>query len=179
MNIAFFTKVSLAVVLISSSVQPAHADTASESRQAINRIVESFRKAIINKDKDGFMKLFLREDITWDATIDDASLERIMAGRTDKSLPRPKKSFHATPREFIEGIASAAGPREETIDNLRIDTDGDVAQVWFDYSYKQGDYRQNWGKEAWHLVRTDNGWKIASVVWSMKFNPEPPPAGVR
>lgn len=122
------------------------------------------------------MKLFLREDITWDAAFDDPSLDGIMARRTDKSLPRPNKTFHSTPREFIKGIAKSSGPREETIDNVRIDTDGDVAQVWFDYSYKQSDYQQNWGKEAWQLVRTEDGWKIASVIWSMKLNPEPPPA---
>ena len=56
-----------------------------------------------------------------------------------------------------------------------IETDGEVAQVWFDYSFMVGSYRANWGKEAWHLVRTDAGWKIASVVWSMETNPEPPP----
>ncbi|ATQ77059.1 hypothetical protein CR152_22980 [Massilia violaceinigra] len=177
----FFPAASgFAIAMVLSTALPAHANAPAESRQQIERIVEKFRVAVVNKDKDSFMKLFLREDITWVASFDDASLERIMARRTDKSLPRPKKIFGGSPREFIEDIAKSAGPLEETFDNVRIDADTDVAQVWFDYSFKAGNYRENWGKEAWHLVRTDDGWKIASVIWSMKLNPEPPPsAGIK
>lgn len=166
---------SLALALVVTSVFPAHAETPAQSRQAIEGVVEQFRAAIANKDKEGFMRLFLREDITWSAAFDDASLERIKARRKDKSQPGPKKIFSASPREFIEDIASAPVPLSETFDNVRIDTDGDVAQVWFDYSFMAGNYRENWGKEAWHLVRTEEGWKIASVIWSMSLNPEPPP----
>lgn len=98
-----------------------------------------------------------------------------MARRTDKPLPRPNKISGGSPREFIEDIARSPGPLEETFDNVRIDADADVAQVWFDYRFKAGNCRENRGKEAWHLVRTDDGWKTASVIWSMKLNPEPPP----
>ena len=171
----FLLSASLAVALFLTAGMPAYAEIPAQSRQRIEGVVEQFRMAIVNKDKDSFMKLFLREDITWAAAFDDASLERIKARRKDKSLPDPKKTFSGSPREFIEDIARAEAPLRETFENLRIDTDGDVAQVWFDYSFMAGDYRENWGKEAWHLVRTEEGWKIASVIWSMHLNPEPPP----
>lgn len=80
-----------------------------------------------------------------------------------------------TPRSFIERIAARNNRSEETFDNVRIDTDGEVAQVWFDYVFKLDDYAANWGKEAWQLVRTDAGWKIVSIIWSTEFNPAPPP----
>ncbi|NHZ92437.1 nuclear transport factor 2 family protein [Massilia sp. CCM 8733] len=166
----------LALALLMCTTLPAHADAPAQSRQQIEKVVEKFRLAIVNKDKDNFMKLFLREDITWAAAYEDASLDRIMARRTNKALPRPKKIVGGSPREFIDDIAKATEPLEETFENVRIDADEDVAQVWFDYSFKAGDYRENWGKEAWHLVRTEDGWKIASVIWSMKLNPNPPPA---
>jgi len=170
---------SLALALLLAPGAPAHAETSAQSHQRIEGVVEQFRMAIVNKDKDSFMKLFLREDITWSAVFDDASLERIKARRKDKNQPGPKKFFSASPREFIEDIAQAQVPLHETFENVRIDTDGDVAQVWFDYSFMAGDYRENWGKEAWHLVRTEEGWKIASVIWSMHLNPEPPPAAAK
>ena len=25
----------------------------------------------------------------------------------------------------------------------------------------------NWGREKWHLLRTEAGWKIISVIWSV------------
>lgn len=171
---------AFALAMLLPAALPAHAHAPAESRQQIEKIVEQFRLAIVNKDKDGFMKLFLREDITWASAYDDASLDGIMARRGDKSLPRPKKIFGGSPRDFIESIATDPAPLEETFENVRIDADEDVAQVWFDYSFKSGNYRQNWGKEAWHLLRTDDGWKIASVTWSMKLNPlAPPKAGAR
>jgi hypothetical protein len=43
------------------------------------------------------------------------------------------------------------------------------------YTFMEGSYRANWGKESWQLVRTENGWKIASVIWSQELNPTPPP----
>jgi hypothetical protein len=66
-------------------------------------------------------------------------------------------------------------PVEETFSSVRIELDAEIAQVWFDYTFMEGSYRSNWGKESWHLVRTESGWKIASVVWSQEINPVPPP----
>ncbi|MFT5163351.1 MAG: hypothetical protein ACI9FJ_001946, partial [Alteromonadaceae bacterium] len=34
-------------------------------------------------------------------------------------------------------------------------------------------YKNNWGEEAWQLVKTDDGWKINSVVFSITENQEP------
>ena len=65
---------------------------------------------------------------------------------------------------------------DEAISNLRIDSDGDVGQVWFDYNFVRGGYRENWGKESWQMVRTNDGWRIAGVVWSQELNPVPPPS---
>lgn len=144
-------------------------------KQQIEAVIERFRSAIINKDKDAFLKLFLKEDITWSGVLPDASVEVLYASRPKPEMPRPHKTFSSNPRDFIDFIVKAPGRVEETFDNVRIDSDGDVAQVWFDYSFKLGDYKQNWGKESWQMVRTESGWKIAAAVWSQELNPVPPP----
>lgn len=87
----------------------------------------------------------------------------------------PRKTMNMSPRKFINMIAADKAKIDETISNVRIDSDGDVAQVWFDYSFLNGDYKENWGKESWQMVRTEDGWKIAAVVWSQEMNPTPPP----
>ncbi|MEH6435531.1 hypothetical protein [Massilia sp. DD77] len=166
----------LAAGLWFSAVPPALAQTQAEHRQQIEQIVETFRKAIIDKDKDSFMKLFLREDITWSAVFTDASVDRFHARSKAAGRPRPPKLFSSNPRSFIEDIAKDPKRLEETFSNVRIDTDGEIAHVWFDYAFMEDKYKQNWGKEGWQLLRTDAGWKIAAVVWSMEANPEPPPA---
>jgi hypothetical protein len=148
----------------------------AEDQANIRQVVETFRVSLIKKDPDTFMKLFYSETIPWIGVVTDTSVARAIAAKTDPKRPDPKKLFTGgTPRKFIEGIAKDKEPAEETFENIRIDTDGDVAQVWFDYSFMDGAYRANWGKESWHLVRTPEGWKISSVIWSMEFNPEPPP----
>lgn len=147
----------------------------ADSNKAINEVIETFRTAIINKDRDAFLKLFLKDDITWAGVTTDASIEHIYATRPDSKLKRPPKTFNSNPKKFIEGIIEDKGTSEETFSNVRIDTDGDVAQVWFDYSFIYDGYKTNWGKESWQMVRTGTGWKIAAVIWSMEFNQQPPP----
>lgn len=169
----FFAGCGFCFALLLSVAQFAYAEDATDSKQQIERVIEVFRKGIINKDKAAFMSLFLRDDITWGAAFDEATIDGIMKRRLDKTLPRPKKTFTGTPREFIEGLAREKPSFEETFDNVRINTDGEVAQVWFDYSFNMDGVRQNSGKEAWNLLRTETGWKIASVVWSMTANAKP------
>ncbi|NVD97740.1 hypothetical protein [Massilia sp. BJB1822] len=153
---------------------PASAQVADSGKQQIEGIIEAFRTAIINKDKEKFMQLFLREEITWITSVTERSRDLTMARHGNKPRP-PKIDVPGTPREFIGAIAARSERSEETFDNVRIDTDGEVAQVWFDYVFKLDDYAGNWGKEAWQLVRTDAGWKIVSIIWSTELNPVPPP----
>jgi hypothetical protein len=44
--------------------------------------------------------------------------------------------------------------------------------VIFDYEFFEGDFKSNWGKEAWLLAKTEKGWKISSVAFSVTLNPE-------
>lgn len=37
----------------------------ADSKAQIEQVVKTFRTAIINKDEEAFLKLFLKEDITW------------------------------------------------------------------------------------------------------------------
>ncbi|HEX9173404.1 MAG TPA: hypothetical protein VF861_12140 [Telluria sp.] len=166
---------SLTVGFLLSFPQLAAAQSVPDSRQQIEGIIETFRTAIINKDTASFMGLFQREDITWAGVYTDGSVERWNASLKDPTVPRATKYHPGTPRRFIESIARSRDIREETFSNVRIDTDGEVAHVWFDYTMMVGNHRNNWGKESWQLVRSEAGWKIAAVVWSAEENPVPRP----
>ena len=119
------------------------------------------------------MKLFLKEEVTWTSIITDATIERIYATRPKPELKRPFKHFASSPRNFFRSNIKGQGKIDEAISNVRIDTDGDIAQVWFDYSFVNDGYKENWGKESWQMVRTADGWKIAGGVWSQEINPTP------
>jgi hypothetical protein len=154
---------------------PSFAASDPTDRARIEHIVEAFRVAIIKKDQASFLKLLHNESIPRIGIVTDKSLAHEKAAKKNPADPDPKKVFEGNARKFIEGIVKSPDRLEEKFENVRIDSDGDVAQVFFDYSFNANDYKENWGKESWHLVRTTDGWKISSVIWSMEFNNEPPP----
>ena len=144
--------------------------------EQISKIVDTFRTSLVKKDRASFLALFYSPSIPWIGVTTDHSLNMIIARKKDASKPDPAKLYaSASPAAFIDGLIKGGEPAEETFENVRIDTDGDIAQVYFDYGFHFGSYRANSGKESWQLVRAPDGWKITSVIWTMEFNPEPRP----
>lgn len=170
----------LVATMLSACAAPSPRASNEIDRQAIEQVVEAFRVSIIKKDKAQFMKLFYTDSIPWIGVTTDNSLASINAKRSaagKEAIPKIRGGGNLT--SFIESIVNSPHPEEETFDNVRIDSNGDVAQVWFDYIYVDNGYKANWGKEAWHLVRTADGWKITSVIWSVELNPVSRPVAVK
>lgn len=159
----------LALALALGSIAPARA--APTDDQAIRQVIETFRTAIIDKDKARFVPLFLHEKITWQAVMEDNSLARIRAKRPQAIKARvfPDQNWLT----FIDGIVADPKRNEETFAGITIDSDGDAASVAFDYVFLYDGKETNHGREYWHLVRTEGGWKIASVIYSIT---DPTPA---
>lgn len=160
---------------VTSSTLAPQARMSPADEAAIRDVVERFRTAIITRDKAGFLALFLPGTVAWESAIGDESLRRLRENRpqTQKVKPDPQHN----PVSFIDGIVADAESSEEKFRNLRIDGDRDVASVVFDYSFHSGDRETNNGVEAWHLVRTEAGWRIVSVIWSMNLPPRPATTG--
>ncbi|WP_332856621.1 hypothetical protein [Duganella sp. S19_KUP01_CR8] len=164
-------KRTLAAILTASVLmaftQPSFAATIQEHRDQIQHVVETFRDSIIKKDAATFMQLFLKRDIPWIGVVSDQSLARHKTPNPGKLLP------NITPKDYIDAVSQDKTPFEETFENVRIDTDGELAQVWFDYTSYNAGHKQDWGKEAWQLVKTKDGWKINSVIFSVESSPVP------
>ena len=143
---------------------PANSDIA-----AVRQVVESFRTSLINKDKQTYMSLFFSdkpEDIGWQFVSEDTRLVHVRKTKPDaiKARQIPGNNFIS----LIDGAIATKEPREETFSNVSIDTDGEIASVSFDYTFLANGTTTNWGKEMWQLVRTENGWKIFSVVYTIR-----------
>lgn len=150
---------------------PAPTPATDAAAAQIQAVIDTFRTAIINRDQVAFQRLFLHEHITWQSVKGDEALQRIL-----RKAPTAKKltvDTTRTPYTFIAGIVADKNSSEETFDNVKIDTDGDIASVHFDYAFLSNGRETNHGQEAWHLLRTSDGWKIASVIWSVNLKPEP------
>lgn len=154
-----------------AAAQQQPADAQVEARRQVERVIDAFRTAIIDKDRARFLALFpATGPVTWQDVIADANLERLRKARPDAAKVGIDPAN--TPRAFIDGIVSDPKRSEETFEDIEIDTDGDIASVRFDYAFLSDGRETNRGREAWHLVRTDDGWKIVSVVWSTRWNPK-------
>ena len=134
----------------------------------IRAIAASFQQAIVDKDDTAFAALFLDPSAaTWISVVSDARLAAAEAsGRSvgEKVLVGPDR----TPLSFILGIVQSPGQHYETMENMRIATDGEIASVHFEFAYLRDGRAITTGEEAWLLVRTEDGWRIVSVVWSKR-----------
>ena len=160
----------LLLLLCLAAPVPALAHSGPENEvAAIEKVVETFRASLLDKDKATYMGLFFSgkpEEIGWQFVSEDTRLAHIRESKPDAIKARriPANNFIA----LIDGAVATKEQREETIENLRIDTDGEIASASFDYSYLANGRKTNWGREMWQLLRTEQGWKIYSVVYTIR-----------
>lgn len=168
---------SIRIVLFSLTLfasMGVHAQSANPTNHEaqIRDVIESFRVSIIEKDKPRFLALFHGMTIPWLSVLENKTLANIRERRADRRKADPLGT--PGPEQFIDEVVGIKMRLEEKFSNIRIETDGNIASVYFDYSFHQGEYMSNFGTEAWHLLNTDHGWKITSVIYSVEVNPKPP-----
>jgi len=72
--------------------------------------------------------------------------------------------------DWLAGMGTREGELFEAFDGVpTVLVDGDVAVVWTRYLFDVDGARSHTGTDAFTLVRTDEGWKIAGGVYSLEF----------
>ncbi|TKR29244.1 hypothetical protein FCE95_13850 [Luteimonas gilva] len=147
---------------------PAYAQTSTNpDTQSVEAVVEAFRASIVERDQARFKKLFLDERTTWQSVTGAKNLAEVRKKKPAAVKVRIDPTNN--PRNFIDEIAADKVKSEEQFRDVKIQSDGDIASVYFDYSFLADGKETNHGKEAWQLVHTDDGWKIVSVIWSVNW----------
>jgi hypothetical protein len=90
----------------------------------------------------------------------------------DERYRQQPKITDSSPKEFIAGIIASEIASREEAQNIKITSDGSVANVVFDYEFYKNNKLNNWGQENWQLLNTADGWKINAVNFSYTLNPE-------
>ncbi|WP_430392243.1 nuclear transport factor 2 family protein [Dyella sp. 20L07] len=152
--------------LASSLVVPLHAEQAmadshTMDRAQIQQLVDRFKGAIIAKNGDAMRAMFLPGG-SWLQGVDKASLAKVRAKKPDAKQFAPGNY-----EQFATFVGTAPKAIEETFDNVRIETDGTIGTVYFDYHFLMEGKSQNHGVETWQLVHTDDGWKISAMLYSV------------
>jgi hypothetical protein len=151
------------IVLAMCLVGPAHAAGAPATDvAAIQKVVEQFKAAIIAHDGNTLASLFLQDHDSWLSVADDAVWAEMKARN-----PQARKVVPSSWKEFSTFIQDEKKPVEERFYNVRIESNGAVASVWFDFDFLVDGKVTNRGSESWQMVRAENGWKISSMLYSM------------
>lgn len=164
----------VALLLAMSNVlaqSPKQNSTTQAATKQIHAVVEAFRTSIIEKDRAKFLGTLYNESIPWIGIYEEQTIRRIR----DASAEPEKRSreLKGTAKRFIDGIVASPAKQEEKFWNVRITTDGSIGTVLFDYNFQVAGTITNWGKESWHLVHTDAGWKINSVIYTVTLPAQP------
>ena len=136
----------------------------------IEAVIEAFRMSLINKNKPVFINLFYNKAVPWLGVTSDQTLAftppppQVKKGARQRSKVRGSNYL-----SFIDWIVSTPKAIEEKFWDVKILHDSDIASVHFKYSFHQDHNKTNWGDEAWQLVLTEQGWKIASVIYSINI----------
>jgi len=139
---------------------PAHA--ADTDVAAIRQLVQQFQTAIVARDGKTLGSLFVQEGGTWLSVLDEPTYVAAKARN-----PAAQRLMPSTWQKFTDFVARSDKAIEERFHDVRIDTNGSVASVWFDFDFLVDGKVTNRGSETWQLVRTDDGWKIFAMLYSV------------
>jgi hypothetical protein len=160
-------KLALSALVFSISLTtPLHAaevpgDARASARAEVQQLVERFKHAILVKDGEAMRGMFLPSGSGF-RVLDRTSLAAVRAKNTEAKQINP-----GSYEDLAKLLSTSPATLEETFDNVRIDTDGTVGMVWFDYRVIKDGKQTNHGVETWQVVRESDGWKITAMLYSV------------
>ena len=132
------------------------------SIEKLHDVIDVFKAAFFDTTKEQqFYNLFLHDSITWAAVYEGKTKEQFKAKEDHEPL------FSGTFRSFYQWIKK--GNYKENFYNIVVNLDNNHATVTFDYTFNKNDEIENWGKEYWTLLKVEDNWKIASVLWTFNY----------
>lgn len=131
------------------------------ARAQVGQLVERFQAAIIAHDKTALESMFVAEGGSWFEVLGEDAYREMKVKRPGLSRVHADNYRH-----FAAFIGDSKQSIQEQFSNVRIQTDGAVASVYFDFVFLVDGKRNNVGSETWQLVHTGDGWKISAMAYS-------------
>lgn len=159
-----FRSLILALATAACFCTPVHAADSGPAADvaAIRQVVQQFQAAIIAHDGKTLGGLFLQDHDSWLEVFDAATYEDVK-----KRHPEAKKVMRSSWKTFADDMQKSTRAVEERFYNVRIDTNGAVGSVYFDFDFVGDGKVTNRGSETWQMVRAEDGWKIGSMLYSI------------
>lgn len=155
----------------SSVSQAAEAHGAGRSARAtaeIEQLMAAYHQAVASHDGARLSSMFIDNGSTWFNVLSDTAYARARA-----KDPAASKVRHSSFQWFANIVSTSHSTLDPEHSNVRILTDGTIASVYFNFTFLIDGKPENRGSETWQLLKTSDGWKIASIVYSS----DPPAPG--
>jgi Putative lumazine-binding len=142
------------ILLLIGSVFTARAQSAEEAN--VTEVVNNLFKAMYTNDTTLFKSVFA----------DQVTMATAMKNREGKAVLQRESGIQG----FVKAIArpNPNGALTEEIWNIKIQIDGDLAQVWCDYAFYVGNKFSHCGVDAFQLHKSADGWKIFHLADTRK-----------
>lgn len=134
---------------------------AQADRVEIERVMSSFHDAVTSHEGERLAKLFLPDASLWLNVLTNEAYEL-----TKSKSPATSKVRVSDYHSFAHFVSTTTKSLEPRHTNVMIHTDGTIATVYFDFVFLIDNHEENRGSETWQLVKSPDGWKIASIVYS-------------
>lgn len=132
-------------------------------KQEIEQLLQSFTSAIEKKDTTTLLSLFADVPVTRVGVWGPATWEKMKTIRPNESA-----YSYENYKSWVKGLMDN-GLLEEKFTNIVIDENGLIGSVTFDYSFWENHKGKNYGKELWGLIKINDKWKIASILFSSEL----------
>ncbi|TWI85778.1 CubicO group peptidase (beta-lactamase class C family) [Lacibacter cauensis] len=132
-------------------------------KEQIEQLLQLFMTSIEKKDTSTLFSLFVDVPISWVAVWKPETFKELKKTKPNEPLVESRNY-----KTWVTGLMRDR-LYQEKFTNPVISEDGSIGAVTFDYSFWVNDKKGNWGKESWGLIKVNDQWKIASVLFSVEY----------
>jgi hypothetical protein len=158
---AFVPAVALTLLVsaMASAQEPANTSD-------VPHVMDAFHDAVVHHDGARLAALFIPEGSAWLNVLSDEAYAQAKAKSPDATKVRV-----GSYKDFAKFVSTTTASLDPEHSHVRIQSDGTIATVYFDFVFFIDGKPQNRGSETWQLVKGPDGWRIAAITYSSAGHP--------
>ena len=127
----------------------------------VKHVMSAYHEAIVTHDGTRLASLFIPKGSVWLNVLSDKAFTRLR-----KSKPGISKIKVGSYRDFAQVVSQSTENMDPRHAHVLIQSDGTIASVYFKFVFMVNGRPENRGSETWTLVKGDDGWRIAAIIYS-------------
>lgn len=136
-------------------------DRLSQDTVDVKHVMAAYHEAVVTHDGPRLASLFIPQGSAWLNVLSDQAFAHLRA-----SKPGITKIKVGNYQDFAKIVSQSTKHMDPEHQHVRIQSDGTIASVYFDYVFMIDGKPENRGAETWQLVKGENGWRIATIIYS-------------